>query len=792
MKRVVLIDGQVFQSGAWHRGMGKYSFELLKASARSLRQKNDKVMLLINKNLEIEETARKALDDIFGSKNIIRLNLVQAGRDVNKDRSANKRILNKYIATKFLGHEVKYLILSLFLDNGCAVFPDKSSKFLLFYDSIPFLYPDKYQNRINYDNYLTHYATVFEADKIFAISQTVADDTVLGFGIDESKLVNIDGARIGVPSDQHVMPSTLEGVGKFILCPTGDELRKNNLRAVQGFELFNQRNNNTYKLVLTSFFSEYTIQQLNAVSENIIFTHNVPFNELEWLYTNAELLLFPSEYEGLGLPILEAVTYGKKIACSDIPVFREISEDAFYYFDPLNPVDIAQKLSSASAQSQKSNPEKYKKIAKKYTWERTGRLLADTITTAQGYRQKDHRPKLAILSPSPDGYSAIGKVVAESHASLSVYFDITYYFEKGPEHRYLRPDFLSKVAKNHPIKEFTLDAYKGFDAVLYHIGNSEYHLATIANALVYPGYCIFHDTNLGGAFGLLRKLGYISNDRYLLEEGLDKIIHTKRGKFLGAVAANQRGVFTHSKYAKKAIEETIDPPEVIKLELPVDVPKLDRHYRVEDGAVTRIGLAGIIAGIKGIELIEELSNNLGSQKLDIRVFGYLQSDEIRNQLKRLTNVTLVTNPTDFEFQNLLAGLDILLNYRMQYQGETSLTVLEAMRHGIVVVVRDVGWYAELPDDAVVKVKSPEAALATIAELSQNKKMLQTISSNAKQYIRDNHTHLTYANEIYGVITKLDTSRYVEQVADLIKNENLKKKRLKRALNTIYRGTGTAS
>lgn len=768
MKKTFIIDGQVFQSGAWHRGMGKYSFELLKAIIPIIKKSSEEVVILLNKNLEIESSAENALEDLVGKSRILKLDLVQASRDAKQDIADNKKTLNGFIASQYAGKSVNYLILSLFLDNGCAVFPDAATKFLLFYDSIPFLYPEKYRERINYDNYLTHYSTVFEADKIFAISQTVADDTVLNFGISANKVINIDGARIGIPPANSVQPEMIDVQDKIILCPTGDELRKNNLRAVQGFELFNQRNNNEYKLVLTSFFSDFTIQQLNAVSDNIIFTKNIPFEQLEWLYEHAELILFPSEYEGLGLPILEAVTYGKKIVCSDIPVFREISEDAFNFFDPLNPVDLARKIESALTHSATNIDKEYLKITQKYTWSRTARVAYEAMESTEP-RATIAKPKVAIFSPSPDGYSAIGKVVAETHASFEEVFDVTYYFEKGPEHRYLRPDFLSKIAKHYSVSDFNLDAYKSYDAILYHIGNSEYHLATISNALVYPGFTIFHDTNLGGAYGLLRTLGYMSNKRYMLEEQIDTKAGTTKGKFLNTVASNQIAAFTHSVYAQKAIKETVKAPKIVKLNLPVDAPVLTRHHKDNESA-TRIGLAGIIAGIKGIELIEELANNQSETAVDIKIFGYLQSDVIKNQLKRLANVTLVTNPTDFEFQNMLASLDILLNYRMKYQGETSLTVLEAMRHGVVVIVRDIGWYSELPDDAVVKVRTKEDAIAAALELSKDRKRLEQIAAKAKQYIIDNHSHEMYAKEIAatinGAIAGDDSSS--KQVADYIK------------------------
>lgn len=66
--------------------------------------------------------------------------------------------------------------------------------------------------------------------------------------------------------------------------------------------------------------------------------------ELNLLYKNAVAFVFPSLYEGFGLPILEAFKNNCPIIASDIACFREIAEDACLYFDPSNPLEIAEKL----------------------------------------------------------------------------------------------------------------------------------------------------------------------------------------------------------------------------------------------------------------------------------------------------------------------------------------------------------------------------------------------------------------------------------------------------------------
>jgi glycosyltransferase involved in cell wall biosynthesis len=62
------------------------------------------------------------------------------------------------------------------------------------------------------------------------------------------------------------------------------------------------------------------------------------------LYKNASLYAFPSYYEGFGIPILEAMSSGIPVLCSNTSSLPEVGGDAVYTFDPEKPEDIKQKM----------------------------------------------------------------------------------------------------------------------------------------------------------------------------------------------------------------------------------------------------------------------------------------------------------------------------------------------------------------------------------------------------------------------------------------------------------------
>lgn len=776
-ENILIIDGQVFQTPAWHRGMGKYSFNLLDALFKSKQRKNySKIIILLNENLSLEDDCEKKLKKIATNVEFTYVNLeVSKNKKIVEVQPVNKKILQNYIDANFKDVTIDFLVLCLFLgETTCIVFPDNVRKLLLFYDLIPFLYSERYINRIPYDDYLANFKAIFEADMLFSISQTVADDLAIYLGVSHKKITNINGAAI----DRSQIPSSKLSIDidkPYILMPSGDELRKNNTRAVKGFEQFNQAHGNKYKLVLTSFFGEQTVKDLHDISENIIFTGNIAEAELQWLYENAELVLFASEYEGLGLPVLEAMTVGKKIACSDIPVFKEISKDAFYYFDQLRPSAIALGIAKALNDSKfEQKQSKYGSLLASYTWENSASHFYEGIQKLPSNTKPNVsiKPRLAIFTPDPSGFSAIGKVVAESHAAMSELFDIDYYFDSGLYHRVVRPDYLSSVANCFPANEFNALKYANYETVIYHIGNSDYHLETIKNALHLPGYAVLHDTFLDGAYERLEIDGYMTPNRIELEKILNKMVKPIRSQYLTTTVNAQIGVIGHSKYTIKAAEQIISNDLALKkVELPVGTPMITN--RKGNDEKLNICFAGIFADVKGLEIIEQIARSLGSDGGEISIFGFnfAEPDSIE-RLKELSNVRIIANPTDFEFQTLLAKQDVLVNYRLEYKGETSLTTLEAMRYGVVPIVRDIGWYSELPNESVVKLAAKEQVLETIMELFADREKLNQISKAALHTVRDKFSHEKYAQDIAELIAQeLQADKPNNRVANQLKRRS---------------------
>jgi len=109
--------------------------------------------------------------------------------------------------------------------------------------------------------------------------------------------------------------------------------------------------------------------------KKVILFEYLKRSELKYIYSKARFLVFPSIYEGFGLPILEAAYNGIPVVCSDIPVFREIFDNFPVYFNLNDPDDISLKINELLSDNKKYQEKKKitEKIRLKYTWKEAAR-----------------------------------------------------------------------------------------------------------------------------------------------------------------------------------------------------------------------------------------------------------------------------------------------------------------------------------------------------------------------------------------------------------------------------------
>lgn len=176
-----------------------------------------------------------------------------------------------------------------------------------------------------------------EQKKVITISQSVKREILENFKILEDS-VHVTYLGVSNNFSEHYKSLTLlEGI-PYILFVGQRRGYKNFNRLLEAFAMGNELRNNF--MIIAAGGGSFSTQE-KLLIEKLGLTRNVvqvtaTESKLGELYRGASAFIFPSLAEGFGLPLIEAIYAGTRIACSDIPVFREIGLEVPNYFDPLS------------------------------------------------------------------------------------------------------------------------------------------------------------------------------------------------------------------------------------------------------------------------------------------------------------------------------------------------------------------------------------------------------------------------------------------------------------------------
>ena len=223
--------------------------------------------------------------------------------------------------------------------------------------------------------------TVKSADIILTVSNAVKQEIVQEFGVDPSSVIvthvppdDMFKADVSQSSITAVRKKYDIGTKKYIFFLGNFEPRKNLKTLIEAYTRLPSSMRAEYRLVLAGgkgWNAHETQQALDiAVAEGADIVHigYVDAVDRPALYRAASLFVFPSSYEGFGIPILEAMYSGCPVVAADIPVLHETGGDAVLYAQPGD----STRLSSAIQQALIKYPytaETMRKHAESFSWD---------------------------------------------------------------------------------------------------------------------------------------------------------------------------------------------------------------------------------------------------------------------------------------------------------------------------------------------------------------------------------------------------------------------------------------
>ena len=709
------------------------------------------------------------------------------------------------------------------------------------YDLIPFLYPSYYlKDEKTRQDYYKRLRLFYDADLIASISEATKNDIIDHLGIEEERIVTIGGAvdkalfYQETQEEKEISKKKLQYMGilrPYLLYTGGIDFRKNIDRTIEAYAALDPSLRKKHQFVIVCKIShaqrrayERLVRKLGMASDEVVFTGYVPDDTLRALYNHCKLFVFPSIYEGFGLPVLEALRCGAAVAVSDSSSLPEIVSPEHPRFDPEDRDSIT-KIFSETLRDE-ILLRHLRKIAHQraemFSWEHSAQKLLEAFGRLRDTQKKGVRKKVAYFSPLPPSYSGISDYSKELLPFLLTKMDIDLFVEN--------PD-----AVNDPFIEANFSIYdhrcfphlaEEYHTVIYQMGNSHFHHYMLPYIQNYPGIVVLHDLFLGGMYAalpegrsksgfenLLRRCNdssdrlrvFLENGKWTRQDAIDTL------PFHAEVLKAAERVVVHSDYAKMLIEQH-SAQYIAKTEVVAQIVWCPSHRRIAQKEVLRkrlginsdrkiLAMFGIIHQAKHYEILFKAldqSTLLEDFPLTLYMVGDFSGSAEKKYFERalkdhgLSDRVIVTGRvSDESYRDYLVCADISTVLRRHSKGETSRALLMNMAYGLPTIVERIGTFDDYPDNTVAKIPPGDSGrlARVLRRLLEDNSYRDRLAQRSTEYIRKYHGGKMIAEEYSQIVDRVSDEKnpanFLEILAETIVEERCPETELRRNERRLY-------
>ncbi len=257
--------------------------------------------------------------------------------------------------------------------------PSRIKRLTMIHDLTPLIFPEHHRWHSQLLQRIFLRRILRRTDRVFTNSRHTSKDLVRFFPFCAKKNTAIYLGKSPIYKPVYQSGVLQEyGIDKPYFLNVGTiEPRKQGVTLLESFKLFCLKKQQPYLLVLvgqkgwkTEAF-DAALEQ-HPYKDRIIQTGYVPLEHLPILYTHAQALIYPSEYEGFGLPIIEALACGTAVIAADNSSLREIGEGSAHFF-PTGDATALSKMMSEVITETDDHSAAYQQHAAQYDWEHTAR-----------------------------------------------------------------------------------------------------------------------------------------------------------------------------------------------------------------------------------------------------------------------------------------------------------------------------------------------------------------------------------------------------------------------------------
>jgi glycosyltransferase involved in cell wall biosynthesis len=278
--------------------------------------------------------------------------------------------------------------------------PPSIVKVLTTYDLVWRLYPETMSIRMYYMHRLFAGRSIREADHILTISNSTRQGLIdlLGVPAEKTSVIypGVDARFIqrDRAEARAYIARKCEVSEDYVLAVATVEPRKNLPNLIRAFKLLRPRYGIKSQLVVAGS-KGWRKSELDATIREMAFTENevkflglVPDEDLPWLYSGAAVFVYPSLYEGFGLPLLEAMACGVPIVTSNVSSMPEVVGDAALLVEPEHPEEISEAMARLYTDEglRSRLVAKGLKRSQEFTWPEAARKLLNLFEKCMGLR----------------------------------------------------------------------------------------------------------------------------------------------------------------------------------------------------------------------------------------------------------------------------------------------------------------------------------------------------------------------------------------------------------------------
>lgn len=276
--------------------------------------------------------------------------------------------------------------------NNIVSFWGKVPAVVTIHDMTPFLIPETF--RKSHGMYQRAYFrfAARKAVKIITVSENSRQDICNILNVPPEKVVvaplavDLVCPKGGVTSLLHRLRKKNGLKSPFILYVGAIHPRKNVARVVRAFAQLKKTKRIPHKLIIAGEFRWMPDQVMKEIenakiAEHCLFLKDLTDPELACLYSSCEMLVWPSLYEGFGLPVLEAMSLGAPVVTSNCSSLPEVAGDAALLVDPRSIDEIANAMWRILNEPDLANRlrEKGRHRASQFSWVKTAQILANVF-----------------------------------------------------------------------------------------------------------------------------------------------------------------------------------------------------------------------------------------------------------------------------------------------------------------------------------------------------------------------------------------------------------------------------